>query len=251
SFEAVPIVTALGITVLGFSLALPMEALVVRLLGTVRPGTYPLYGWTSLAIFVKERMVEAAGNSLSGTLFWPRWLRLGGMRVGRNCEISTIMEVIPELTEIGDECFFADGIYLGRPWLHRGTVTCGRTAFGNGTFLGNHAVIPTGADLPSGILVGISTVADASRIRPGSSLSGTPAVELPCREFVATERRLTHDPEWYRSLPRLFWELLRLAVPVLPALLGILWLKMLPHWEAAQPPVKFFTLTLPAFTVAA
>ncbi len=251
SIEAAPIAVALGITVVGFSLALPVEAIVVRLLGTIRPGTYPLYGWTSLAIFVKERMVEAAGNGLSGTLLWPRWLRLAGMRVGRNCEISTIMEVIPELTEIGDECFFADGIYLGRPWLHRGTITCGQTTFASGTFLGNHVVVPTGAELPPGILVGISTVADANRIRPGSSWFGNPAFELPRREIVASDRRLTHDPEWYRYATRVFWEGLRLLVPVLPALLGILWLKMLPHWETTESPVKFFTLTLPAFTAAA
>ena len=251
SLEAAPIVTALGITVAGFSLALPVEAIVVRLLGTVQPGTYPLHGWTSLAIFVKERMVEAAGNGLSGTLLWPRWLRLAGMQVGRNCEISTIMEVIPELTAVGDECFFADGIYLGRPWLHRGTITCGQTTFASNTFLGNHVVVPSGAELPTDILVGISTVADAGSIRPGSSWFGNPAFELPRREVIASDRRLTHDPEWYRYATRVFWEGLRMLVPVLPALLGILWLKMLPHWEGAHPPARFFLLTLPVFTAGA
>jgi non-ribosomal peptide synthetase-like protein len=251
SFAPAPILIALGITLAGFSLALPMEALTVRLLGAVQPGTYPLYGWTSLSIFVKERMVEAAGNSLSGTLLWPRWLRLAGMRVGRNCEISTIMEVIPELVEIGDECFFADGIYAGRPWLHRGTLTCGRTVIEKNTFLGNHVVIPSGSELPSDILIGISTVADASRIRTGTSWFGNPIFELPRREVVASDRRLTHDPEWYRYVTRLFWEYLRLAIPVVPALLGILWFKALPHWQTVQPPVRFFLLTLPGFTVAA
>jgi non-ribosomal peptide synthetase-like protein len=251
SFDRGPVLVALAVTVAGFSLALPMEALAVRLLGTVRPGTYPLYGWMSLAIFVKERMVEAAGNSLSGTLLWPRWLRLAGMRVGRNCEISTIMEVIPELVEIGDECFFADGIYVGRPWLHRGTLTCGRTVIAKNTFLGNHVVIPSGSELSSDILIGISTVADASRVRTGTSWFGNPAFELPRREVVASDRRLTHDPEWYRYVTRLFWEYLRLAIPVVPALLGILWFKALPHWQAAETRLTFFALTLPGFTVAA
>ena len=85
----------------GFALVLPLEALAVRLLGAVRPGTYPLYGWTSLAVFIKERLLESAGNYLSGTLLWPQWLRWAGMHVGRKCEVSTIMEVIPELVEIG------------------------------------------------------------------------------------------------------------------------------------------------------
>jgi non-ribosomal peptide synthetase-like protein len=251
SFDPVPILIALVVTAAGFALALPVEALAVRLLGRVRPGTYPLYGWTSLVVFVKERMVETAGNSLSGTLLWPGWLRSAGMRVGRKCEISTIMEVIPELVEIGEESFFADGIYLGRPWLHRGTLTAARTTLAKNTFLGNHVVIPGGAELPTDILVGISTLADAGRIRPGTSWFGNPAFELPRREVVESDRRLTHDPEWYRYVTRLFWEYLRMAIPVVPALLGILWFKLLPPWRAGQSRAVFYGLTLPGFTIAA
>ena len=250
SFSARPVLLALGIVIAGFFLALPVEALAVRLLGAVRPGTYPLYGWTSLVVFVKESLLESAGNALSGTLLWPGWLRMAGMRVGRKCEISTIMEVIPELVEIGEESFFADGIYLGRPWLHRGTITCARTTLSKNTFLGNHVVIPAGAELPAEILVGISTVADAGRIRPGTSWFGHPAFELPRREVVESDRRLTHDPAWYRYATRLFWEYLRGLIPVVPALLGILWFKALPHWHATEPRAVFFGLTLPGFTMA-
>jgi non-ribosomal peptide synthetase-like protein len=172
------------------------------------------------------------------------------MRVGRKCEISTIMEVIPELVEIGEESFFADGIYLGRPWLHRGTITCARTTLSKNTFLGNHVVIPGGAELPTEILVGISTVADAGQIRPGSSWFGHPTFELPRREVVEADRSLTFDPAWYRYVSRLFWEYLRMVVPVIPVLLGILWLKAIPHWRAAQTAATFYALTLPAASLA-
>jgi non-ribosomal peptide synthetase-like protein len=245
-----PVLAALALTAAGFALVLPLEAFAVRLLGRVRPGTYPLYGWTSLAVFVKERLLESAGSSLSGTLLWPRWLRWAGMRVGRKCEVSTVMEVIPELVEIGDECFFADGIYLGRPWLHRGTLTAARTVFSAHTFLGNHVVVPAGAELPEEILVGISTVADAGQIRPGSSWFGHPTFELPRREVVEADRSLTFDPSWYRYVNRLFWEYLRLVVPVIPALLGILWLKQIPHGRAAQTAALFYGVTLPAASLA-
>jgi non-ribosomal peptide synthetase-like protein len=112
-------------------------------------------------------------------------------------------------------------------------------------------VVPAGAELPHDILVGISTVADASRIRPGTSWFGHPSFELPRREVIASDRRLTHDPEWYRYATRLFWEYLRALVPVVPALLAILWYKALPHWRTAEPRAVFFALTLPAATIAA
>ncbi|MBK7598957.1 MAG: hypothetical protein IPJ07_10715 [Acidobacteria bacterium] len=34
---------------------------------------------------------------------------MAGMKFGRDCEISTIIDVVPELIEIGPETFFADG----------------------------------------------------------------------------------------------------------------------------------------------
>jgi len=250
SYAAAPILIALAIVVAGFFLALPVEALAVRLVGSVKPGTYSLYGWTSLVVFIKESLLESAGNALSGTLLWPGWLRMAGMKVGRKCEISTIMEVIPELIEIGEESFFADGIYLGRPWLHRGTITCARTTLSKNTFLGNHVVIPGGSQLPTDILIGISTVADDSRIRPGTSWFGHPLIELPRREVVESDRRLTHDPAWYRYVTRLFWEYLRGLIPIVPAFLGILWFKVLPHWRATETRDMFYGLTLPGFTLA-
>src|SRR5439155_15786419 len=109
------------------------------------------------------------------------------------------------LVEIGDEWFFADGIYLGRPRLLGGTLTLARTRLGSGTFLGNHAVIPAGAELPERVLVGICTFTDGLAITPGSSWFGHPAFELPRREVVTSDRRVTHDPTPARYLNRVVW----------------------------------------------
>src|SRR5260221_449825 len=59
---------------------------------------------------------------------------------------------------------------------------------------GNHAVIPAGARLPGRILLGVCTVADPERIRPDSAWFGHPAFELPRREQVAADERLTFHP---------------------------------------------------------
>ncbi len=68
-----------------------------------------------LRVWVKKDLSRRAGDWLSGTLMWPIWLRAAGMQSGRDCEISTIIDVVPELIEIGPATFFADGIYLGGP----------------------------------------------------------------------------------------------------------------------------------------
>jgi non-ribosomal peptide synthetase-like protein len=155
------------------------------------------------------------------------------MRVGRDCEISTIIDVTPELVEIGPETFFADGIYLGGPLVHRGTVTLARTTLSRNTFLGNHVVIPAGQRLPEDILLGVCTVADDRIMVRSTSWFGQPPFELPRREIVECDRSLTHEPSPIRYLNRLFWESLRFAIPVLPLTVFLGWLEGSAYAQAA------------------
>ena len=227
------------------------DPLVARMLGRVRPGVVSRWSAAYLRVWLKAGIVERAGRVLSGSLFWPAWLRLAGMEVGPKCEVSTITDVTPELVHLAPSCFFADGIYLGPPRVQRGTVTLGAVVFAENTFLGNHVVVPPGTTLPRDLLLGVCTVADAAQARAGSAFFGHPAFELPRREVVELGRDLTHDPAWYRYVNRVFWETLRFAVaiPPLGALLALL--KLVPAAAATQPPALFHLVTLPAAVLGA
>jgi non-ribosomal peptide synthetase-like protein len=179
-----------------------------------------------IRVVLKTGIVESAGNWLSGTLFWPAWLRLAGMRVGRGCEISTIIDVVPELIDIGDWSFLADGIYLGGPHVHRGTVSLAPTRLGANSFVGNHAVIAGGEQLPDDVLIGISTPSARAAVTSGSSWFGSPPFALP-RRAPEHDRRLTHDPSAVRYGTRVFWEVLRVTLPVGPLLGLVAWFEAL------------------------
>jgi non-ribosomal peptide synthetase-like protein len=209
--------------VVSLPVSLVLLAILLRALGRIRPGVVSQYSLEAVRVWIKTGAVDTAGNWLSGTLFWPWWLRLAGMRVGRGCEISTIIDVVPETVAIGDETFFADGIYFCGPWRHRGTVTVADSVLGRGTFLGNHAVIPGGYCWPDDFFVGVSTVVDPRLARPGSAWFGQPPMELPRREVATADRRLTHEPGLLRYANRLFWEALRFTLPWLPLLAAYLW----------------------------
>jgi len=202
-------------------------------------------------VLLKIATLESAGKWLSGTLFWPLWLRLAGMKIGGACEVSTITDVVPELIEIGAETFFADGIYLGGPIVRKGTVRLARTRLGKNTFLGNHVVITAGQQLPDDILLGICTPADDKSIRPGSSWFGHPPFELPRREVVEMDRRLTHNPSAIRYANRVFWELLRFTIPVVRVLVSLAWLRVLLSAATAFPPVLFLLVIVPLVTFSA
>ncbi|MSU47747.1 MAG: amino acid adenylation domain-containing protein [Opitutus sp.] len=234
-----PWLVGLGIVVLAVPLTLAFEAALMRVLGRVPEGSISCWSWAHVRVWAKTELVESAGRWLSGTLFWPVWLRCAGMKVGAGGEISTIIDVVPEHLEIGAETFFADGIYLGGPRIHRGIVTLTKTRLGRNTFLGNHAVIPAGQRLPDDILLGVCTVADDTTIRAGTSWFGLPPFELPRREVVELDRRLTHEPSWIRYGNRVFWELLRFALPITPALVFIAWFRALAAAERTAPSAFF------------
>jgi non-ribosomal peptide synthetase-like protein len=212
-----------GLTVVSLPVTLVWTALVLRLMGRVRPGLVSRWSLAYLRAWLKAGALALAGEWLTGTIFWPRWLRLAGMDIGPACEISTIIDVVPELVSIGGETFFADGIYLGGGTVRHGMVRLGHTRLGRNTFLGNHVVIAPGETLPDDILIGIATPAQGLDIAPGQARFGHPAFDLPRREVVAVDRSLTFDPSRLRYANRLFWEALRFVLPVLPVLLTALW----------------------------
>jgi non-ribosomal peptide synthetase-like protein len=245
-----PWVVGLSIVVPGVPLTLALGAALIRLLGRVPEGSISRWSLAYVRVWLKTDLVKCAGNWLSGTLFWPLWLRGAGMKVGAGCEISTIIDVVPEQVEIGAETFFADGIYLGGPRIHQGVVTLTKTRLGQNTFLGNHVVVPAGQQLPDDILLGVCTVADDTTIRTGTSWFGLPPFELPRREVVECDRRLTHEPSWIRYGNRVCWELLRFALPITPLLVFVAWFRLLASMGGAARPM-FLPALVPLVSLGA
>jgi len=241
SFSLSHLAAGILLAVLPMPLVVLLEAFASKFMGRVQPGVINRWSMSYVRVCLKTEMLQSAGEWLSGTLMWPAWLRLAGANVGRGCEISTIIDVVPELIEIGDECFFADGIYLGGARVHRGAVTLGKTTLSENTFLGNHAVIAAGQRLPEDILLGVCTVADEEQIRPGTSWFGLPPFELPRREIVEVDRRFTHEPSMIRRLNRWFWELSRFGLPFVPVMTIPAWFALV---AAAQSRVSGAALTI-------
>jgi non-ribosomal peptide synthetase-like protein len=251
TWDAASIACVLAVGVVPVPLALLCQAAAIRMLGRSEPGVISRWSVAYARVWIKAGQLQAAGEWLSGTLLWPWWLRAAGMRVGPGCEISTIIDVVPELIDIGPGCFLADGIYLGGPRVDRGTVTLAPTRLSSGVFIGNHAVIPGGQQLGHDVLIGVCTVADAACERPGSSWFGHPPFELARRAVPSADRRLTHDPPIVRYMNRLFWEALRFAIPVAPLVVSIVWVSVLAAALQRVSLAAFILAAAPAATLGA
>ncbi len=243
-------VQGLALTLLAGASAVPatlmLEALAVRCLRPSHEGVMDLRSWAYIRAWLKSHVLESAGTWLSGSVFWPIWLRSAGMRVGPNCEISTIIDTIPDLVTVGSECFLADGIYLAGPRIDRGTVSLGRTVLGSRTFIGNHAVVASGVQLPDDVLLGVCTVADPHAIRENTAWFGHPPLELPRPDAAGVDRRLTHNPTRLRYLNRVTWELLRCLLPSVPIVLGLWWMSLVGAAEGGFSPLMLLLVAAPA-----
>ena len=224
--------------------ALIAQALSLRLLGRTKPGAINRWSIEYISVWAKSQAVDSAGRWLSGTLFWPTWLRLAGMRIGKGCEISTIIDVVPDTVTIGDTCFFADGIYFASPRVDRNVVFLGTTSIGDNTFIGNHAVISSGFAYSPDYFVGVSTVANAKVAHKETAWFGHPPMQLPRRDVVTADRTLTHEPSIIRYVNRFFWEALRFTLPIFPIALGWCW------WVAINESTSHFSPTITALVIA-
>jgi len=249
SLDPLVVAVVLGLTFASLPLTLVANALLLRALGPVKAGTISRWSPAYVRVWLKTGILFGSGEWLSGSIFWPMWLRLAGMRIGPKCEISTIIDVVPELVSIGAETFFADGIYLGGAEVTAGAAKLSPVVLGRNTFLGNHAVVPAGESLPDDILIGIATVADSRHIAAGHSRFGHPSFDLPRREVVEIDRSLTHDPSAIRYWNRVFWELLRFALPITPLLLTAFWYAMLAGGERAAGRWTFALAVIPGATL--
>ena len=161
------------------------------LLGRVKPGVYPLWSWFYVRFWFVRQLGQLALELLHpiyATLYVRPWYRLMGAKVGERAEISTATSVIPDLLEIGPESFIADGVVLGAARAEPGAIRLESTRIGRRTFVGNSALIPTGADLGDEVLIGVLSKPPEDpklALEPGSTWFGSPAIRLPHRQVVA------------------------------------------------------------------
>lgn len=240
------VVSFAGLAVLGTGWWVWALGLALRhLVAPVPPGTHDRWGPRYGRVWLRTGFVQRANRWLSGSLLWPLWLRLAGARIGPDCEVSTVVDLLPESAAVGATSFFADGIYLAGPRVSRGVLTTAATSMGRESFVGNHAVIPAGTELPDRVLLGVSTVVDPRAVGEGSSWFGLPAFELPRREVVEMERSQTHEPGAFQVARRWAWELLRFALPAVGVLAGFAVLALVGSAGASWPGATGFLVALP------
>jgi len=213
-----------------FFLALPASALFIlltmlfaasirRILPKAKPQTYHIYSSKFIRKKFLSQIIDSSLRELHGiyaSVFVSGWLKLLGAKIGTNSEISNAEGFIPELLELGNDCFIADGASIGEEEINSGWITQSTTVINDRSFIGNSAYVTGGARIPSDVLIGVQTrTPNNETLQSGQTWLGSPAVLLPMRasspEFAA---ELTFRPSVERYIARATIELLRILTPI-------------------------------------
>jgi non-ribosomal peptide synthetase-like protein len=156
-------------------------------------------------------------SSLFSTIYMRVWYRLMGAKIGKDTEIATNFAGRYDTISIGDQCFVADEVVLGDEDVRRGWMTSGQVSTGSRVFIGNDSVLPPGASIPDGALIGIKSKPPADQpMQPGETRFGSPPILLPGRQrFDDADVAKTFRPPVWRRVLRAVFELFSVSMPTM------------------------------------
>jgi len=189
-------------------------------LPSVKPGLYSVHGGFYFRKWIVALCTELTLETLSSlyaTVYMRTWYRLMGAKIGRGSEISTNLSGRYDLIEIGDKCFIADEVVLGDETIRRGWMKLEAVRTGSQVFVGNEAVIPPGAHIPSGSLIGIKSKPPSNAEMEGGGIwFGSPPIKLPVRQqFGDVATNWTYEPPKWRQITRAVFEAFSVSLPTM------------------------------------
>ena len=190
------------------------------ILPRVREGTYSVHSWFYLRKWTVTLATEITLETLSSlyaTIYMRTWYRLMGAKIGKDAEISTNLSGRYDLVEIGEKNFIADEVVFGDEEVHRGWMILRRVRTGPRVFVGNSAVVPTGADVPANALIGIkSKPPENEMMSEGDTWFGSPPIKLPVRQkFDAGGANWTYEAPRWKKVVRAVFEAATISLPTM------------------------------------
>jgi non-ribosomal peptide synthetase-like protein len=190
------------------------------ILPRVREGTYSVHSWfyfRKWAVGLATEVTLETLSSLYATTYMRVWYRLMGAKIGKDAEISTNLSGRYDLVEIGEKCFIADEVVLGDEEIRNGWMYLKRVKTGPRVFVGNNAVVPTGAEIPEGALIGIKSKPPANHLmHAGDTWFGSPPMKLPVRQtFDGGGANWTYEAPRWKKFARACFEAVTISLPTM------------------------------------
>lgn len=173
---------AVGLGLLIYGVSLPLLFLLPflakwLLLGRMRPGRYPLWGWYYLRFwFVRQLWRAMPMLYYSGTPGINFFYRLMGAKIGENVVLNGAIVCSFDLLQIGDNTTVGVESSVDGYWVENGMMCLDTVAIGSGCVVGNRSVVSPGSSMADNSALGdLSLLNGRRRIPSLEKWSGSPA----------------------------------------------------------------------------
>lgn len=168
---AIPIIIATFLFVTVLSIVVPLVAGPL-LLGNVRPGLYPLWGWTYLRWWLYGKLIAFAPTGLlTGSPFMAPYMRLLGAKIGRNCHLASGVG-LPMFVQIEDGVSIGYAVQVQPYTVEDGWLRIAPIHIGANAFIGTNSVILAGAKIGSRAAIAEQSLVSTDQVIPSNEAWG-------------------------------------------------------------------------------
>jgi non-ribosomal peptide synthetase-like protein len=197
-------------------------------IGKFREGDYPLWGsyyfrWW----FVKTMQRLLPAQFLNGTPLYPSYLRMLGMKIAADAQVSDFAFAAEDLISIGSDASLSSQTRLNNAWVEDGLLKLRSIRIGDHAYIGSSAMVSGGSVIEDwGELQDLSHLQSGKTIKSGEVWQGSPAqlketkniadLPQPLPVSRATRRK-------YKMLFSLFILIFPIVIllPLLPTIMAI------------------------------
>lgn len=177
--------TAIAVSLTLYVVAIPVMLLIGIagkwiILGRLRPGEYPLWGFTYYRWWLTRRLLATVPvNYLGRSPMLGFYYRLLGARIGRDVFLDSTPIDAPDCVAIGDRTAFGAAATLACCHVENGKLKVGRIDIGDDCYIGVSSVIARNAVMEArSVLDDLSLLPVGGRIAAGEQWAGSPAVRV-------------------------------------------------------------------------
>ncbi|MCW8408689.1 amino acid adenylation domain-containing protein [Legionella sp. PATHC035] len=149
------------------------------LLGRVKAGEYPLWGWFYFRWWLVQRLLKNLflAKFLVGSPLAAIYYRLLGAKIGKNCYLGSMQVSAHDLLTVGDNTSIGSDCRLNGYIVEDGWLKIGSINIGNNCYVGSRAVVGLNTQIEdNGVLDDMSMLHDQGLIPQGAYFAGSPAL---------------------------------------------------------------------------
>lgn len=197
-------------------------------IGKFKEGDYPLWGsyyfrWW----FVKTMQRLLPAQFLNGTPLYPSYLRMLGMKIAADAQVSDFAFAAEDLISIGSDASLSSQTMLNNAWVEDGLLKIRSIKIGDHAYIGSSAMVSGGSVIEDwGELQDLSHLQSGKTIKPGEVWQGSPAQLKETKDIADLPQPLPVSASTRRKYKLLFSLFILIfpiviLLPLLPTIMAI------------------------------